>query len=490
MKKKVKNILVIGLLIIGVIAICVGVFFLIMPSDKDVFTDALKQNVNNIKDMSMVGSDSEGIFTLKKDLKVKLSTDTKLTAGDNFGSLDGELYVDSYLKEIYGNLTTTGSGDKNFSIEAVLKDSKLYHKIKDVYSKFYYTDIDLSSLTGGTTVNTNVDTMVVFDYLQEAISKQLDKVEITKEDKTLTLDGDSINTKKYSAAFTEKDLYEILKNTLDKVNDNKDLREALASTFAELDTEFNFGEVINQLDELIKNADTEKTLLTYSICLDGKKVISNDFAISMEVEGTKATIRLVINSYENKNGFDNLDLYVSAMGIKIVNLEVRGKSEIKSEFSLNIANTFDISGTVESTDTKFDLSIKAYMTEGGALFGSDESGEKQEVFSMNLSSLEVAKDKEYDVNLELNMNIDDEEFNIKSTNKLVVVDKIPEIDLSDSAEISEMTEEEKKVYDSLFGGLSNELPSLTPPPYNGEDSAEVMPPFHNSNDSAQFPEDL
>ena len=102
MGRKVKKILIGLFVIIGVIAISVGVVLMLQPSDREIFTESFKKNFNSIKNIQkdndfVLGSISD----LKEDLKVKLSTDTSIESLLDTASIKGDFYLDSYAQNLY-----------------------------------------------------------------------------------------------------------------------------------------------------------------------------------------------------------------------------------------------------------------------------------------------------------------------------------------------------------------------------------------------------
>lgn len=444
MNKKIRNILIVCLIAIGIAALAIGVYFMMIPSDKEIFSSAFKKNISNIKELD-VGSISlfDNISGLKEDVKLKLTTDTSVSAFDSEFKLNGDIY--SYLQDMYANVSLTQDGNETFALEAVLKDAKLYHKVKDVYSKFYYVDLDLSSLTKD---SNSLDISVILDYLEEAILDYVNDDNLVKEDKTLTLDGNEVETKRYSISFTEKDSLEILKAVVDKLKNNKDFYDLFVSGLKDADIDIN--SLLNELDDMIKEADDKDKLLTYSIYLDGDTVVSNEFAVSIKSEETSVTVRLTINSYKNKAGYDNFEMYLSTMGFKMFGIEIKGTSATKSDISIYAMDTVSVTGTMESSNTVFNVSLKGNVK----VETDDGTTNNEEIFTLEIDGKEVTKSKEYDVNLNMNFDYDDQSFKISSNNKVIIGEDMPDVDLSNSAAIEDMTEEEKEFFSTLFGEIS------------------------------------
>lgn len=457
MGRKVKKILIGLFVIIGVIAISVGVVLMLQPSDREIFTESFKKNFNSIKNIQkdndfVLGSISD----LKEDLKVKLSTDTSIESLLDTASIKGDFYLDSSAQKLYTTFDVESNLEK-YSIEAVLKDSKLYHMIKDVYSKYYYTEVDLFSDTNNDEVN--IDFTVVFDYLEEAIIDCVTDDNLTVEDKKITLGDETVNTKKYTVDFTQKDVVNILKSIASKLKNNKELYDYLSTLFTTSTNGESLDEYISMLDDMLKDSDDTDTFISYVMYLDGEDVVSNEVAINIKSEENTVTLRFTINSYENKSGYNNFEIYLSAMGIKVFSFELLGTSDTKYDISMNILNSLSIEGTLESSSSKFNLVLEGNMPES-ALDDSSPSAELKEFLSLDLLVEEVTKNEEYNINLILKLS-GDEDIQFSSTNKLLIGEEVPDIDVSDSADMVEMTDAEIEAFNKLFGNfIDNGLTDL------------------------------
>lgn len=454
MNKNVRSVLITCLILVGLAALAIGIYFAIQPTDKEVFSNALKENFNSIKELGTANKNIFGLDTTKNDLNLKLSTNTSITQGDATATITGDIY--KVLENYYAKLSLTADGYNPIEAELFKKDNRLYHKLNGVYSKFYYTDLETEVKE-----NNNSNEKDLFDYLTDAIIDNVNDDNLTKEDKDLTLGGESYDTEKYTVTFTQKKALEVLRDT---VNNTKDSEELYNTLTAMLQLLFNSSETslvtpdnfdFNNFDDLIENADDKEKFLTYSVYLYGGKSLSNEVALFIKSEESDLTLRLTINSYENKNGYNNFEVYLSMMGFKVMGFELRGTSDTKSDISIYFMDTFNVDGTFESTDSALNINLIA------TTIIEDEEGNqtKQEVFTFNIDGKEVVKDKEYDINMEMIVPLGLEQVQLlKSTNKLTLDEKMPEVDVSDSAPIEEMTEEERYVLDSIL------------PTFNSDDS--------------------
>ena len=166
MSKKVKNILIVLCVVIGIAFISIGMVFVLKPSDKEIFVESFKKNFSNIRNVGKDNVLSLGnISNLKEDLKLKLTTDTSMESNLDTASIKGDFYLDSSAEKLYTTFDIASNLEK-YSIEAILKDSKLYHMVKDVYSKYYYTEVNLSN---DADIEMDVNFTVIFDYFEEAV---------------------------------------------------------------------------------------------------------------------------------------------------------------------------------------------------------------------------------------------------------------------------------------------------------------------------------
>ena len=449
MSKKVKNILIVLCVVIGIAFISIGMVFVLKPSDKEIFVESFKKNFSNIRNVGKDNVLSLGnISNLKEDLKLKLTTDTSMESNLDTASIKGDFYLDSSAEKLYTTFDIASNLEK-YSIEAILKDSKLYHMVKDVYSKYYYTEVNLSN---DADIEMDVNFTVIFDYFEEAVIEHVDDDNLTLEDKKITLGDDDFSTKKYTVNFTQKDVISILKSVSDKIKANKELYDYLSEMFTAVMSGNSLDGYISSLDELLENSDDTDTFVSYVMYLDGKDVISNEVAITIPSEENTITLRFTINSYENKDGYNNFEIFLSAMGIKVFSLQILGTSDVKSDISMNILNSIYFDGTLESSSSKFNLVLNGTMP--GVEEDEELSSSNGTIEFLNLDLLmeEVVKNKEYNINLILDLSTD-VTVNINSVNKLVIGEEVPNIDVSNSADILQMTDAELEVFNKIFGNL-------------------------------------
>lgn len=448
MNKKTKIILLIVLAVLLVGATGVGLFFFLNPkkTTNDIFTEAMQRNIENLTSFK-----NDEIKTLEKiltdeNVKIKVSTDTKISEDDIMQSIKGDLYY--HNEELYG-LVSLFDGINSYDVEAVLKDSKLYHMIKDVYSRFYYTDVDMEEFSNfDTTQSNSLDTSVLFEYFLEAFDDQVKDMQLKEEETAITLGKRVYKVNKISADFTEKASYEMLKKFALKLKNDKNFSNIIDDAMSTAGEDFgSFNELINELDSAIAEADDTMPLFVYSMYLDGKDVLSNEFAITIEAEGTSMTMKFAIDSYANSDNNDVFEVYLSMMGMKMFTFKVEAVSDSKSEILLSIYSSFELNGIIESNDKEFNLEMSAKAPE----YEDDGNLVDKEVFTLSINSEEIKKEKEYDFDFEFTSKDGDIESKFESSNTIYIGAEIPQYDISDSADISEMTDAEMEVFSQIFG---------------------------------------
>ena len=156
MNKRLKNTIIILCVVLGVVALGVGTFLLLSgspKSDKELITESISKRIGSVKES--LSDEISNLFEDKNAI-VKLATDTKLSMNDGYDNQEvafqGDFYVS--LKEIYANMKLAQGLEEELNVEMLFKDNKFYHKVKDVYSRFYYTDAEIPAQLKGCLIKT------------------------------------------------------------------------------------------------------------------------------------------------------------------------------------------------------------------------------------------------------------------------------------------------------------------------------------------------
>ncbi len=441
MNKKLKTTLIICLIIIGVAAIGVGMFFLFKPSDKKILTNHIETSFKNLKESSkefIKGLNNETFTT------GKVTTNTTMNSGESKLEYLGDIYFSSDEK-VYANITIARDNIKK-EIEKYVEGNKEYTKIKGILDNFYYEDlVDDTQIDPKLAEGISAQTEVVFDYLADTIVDKINQKEISVEKVKKTFDGTEYDTKKVKVSFTEKDIVEIIIEVLKKVKDNKELSELIAyaiKNYEELDG-LSLDTMISNLEGRLNDLDNEKEFIAYAVYEYKDKIMSNEYSITVDSDGTAVTLKLTVNKYTNKNNFENLEIYLSAMGINVVEFTSKGQSATKSSLTLYVLNMLKAEGTYEKDGNNFTVSLKANTP-------LDDSS----TFDLEMAFKEIEKDKKCTFNAKMIMGTGSTAINLNSENEIELGVEMPKVDVSGAKSVDEMTEEQREAYNNIYDILN------------------------------------
>lgn len=415
MNKKLKITLIICLIVISVAAIGVGIFFLFKPSDKKILTNHVETSFKNLKESS-----KEFMKTLKSETftTAKVKTNTTLNSGESKLEYLGDIYLSSDNR-VYTNISIARDNIKK-EIEKYIDGNKEYTKIKGIIDNFYYEDL-VTQIDSKFAEGISNQTEVVLDYLIDTIVNKIDQKEISTEKVKKTFDGVEYDTKKIRVSFTEKDAIEIVIDVLKKVKDNKELSELITyaiKNYEELDG-LSLDTMISNLEGRLNDLDNEKEFIAYAVYEYKDKIMSNEYSITVDSDGTAVTLKLTVNKYTNKNNFENLEIYLSAMGINVVEFTSKGQSATKSSLTLYVLNMLKAEGTYEKDENNFTVSLKANTP-------LDDSS----TFDLEMAFKEIEKDKKCTFNAKMIMGTGSTALNLNSENEIELGVEMPKVDVS------------------------------------------------------------
>ncbi len=443
MKKKV----IIPIVIVAALALIgAGVYLSLNSKDKVVFSRVLTKFVENIETSTESGFDNFIPKSFQVDVdKLKMNTDTSLSVTQNDvtqkAALKGELYINQTKNKVYGNASLVVNNETLAKVEALFENTKMHAKIQDVTKGFYYNevDMDLSTVEEGLSKE---DTSKVATYLKEAILDNLKDSDFTSEKKTIELDGKDYDTKKITLNITEKKLLEIMRTFFKKVEKDDNLKKALEKVLTADNSSTNFNEALKELDDEINTASDE-ILFTYELYVYGKdEAVKQVITVAAEEEAN--VVIMTLNSYENKNGFNNYELTVGTKDQSYFTATVKGTSKTKSDVKVDIMAMFVLSGTYEITDKSATLDINITVM-------------NQECGSIKYTLNTVTENKEYEMNLEATIDVETFKLTISSANKIYLGEEMPEVDVTGSKPVEEISEEEQNKLMELMEEIEEKL---------------------------------
>ncbi len=384
MNKKIGRIIGIILLIIS---FCI-IGYLIYNygfSDKNKMFEILSDNVK------MLEANEEF------NKKMKISNKTLLDMGtEGTFSVSGDSYFDYENDKIYSSLVSKIENKEFLTPELYFEDDTLYFKIKEISDKLFY--LKASEEDSDSQYQFNEDQIEeIIDIFKQAIDKNLSNDNFDKEKTEITLEGNKVKVTKYTMDVSYEDAYNIISYVIDELENNKKL-----SYLSQYIFENNTSDQIKQelKEEMFKNNKKTDRLFMYSIYVNSKNIVLNH-----ELEFSGGTIKL--SYYDNSYKSKNLDFEVVYDDVTYIKASIIGEKD-SSKINIDLMSMITLEGNSkenENTST-LDLSIKA------PLLGFEEMGK------IVYEEKEIIKDKEYDVNFSVNINIDNEKVVLTSNNKL------------------------------------------------------------------------
>lgn len=384
MNKKIGRIIGIILLIIS---FCI-IGYLIYNygfSDKNKMFEILSDNVK------MLEANEEF------NKKMKISNKTLLDMGtEGTLSVSGDSYFDYENDKIYSSLVSKIENKEFLTPELYFEDDTLYFKIKEISDKLFY--LKASEEDSDSQYQFNEDQIEeIIDIFKQAIDKNLSNDNFDKEKTEITLEGNKVKVTKYTMDVSYEDAYNIISYVIDELENNKKL-----SYLSQYIFENNTSDQIKQelKEEMFKNNKETDRLFMYSIYVNSKNIVLNQ-----ELEFSGGTIKL--SYYDNSYKSKNLDFEVVYDDVTYIKVSIIGEKD-SSKINIDLMSMITLEGNSkenENTST-LDLSIKA------PLLGFEEMGK------IVYEEKEIIKDKEYDVNFSVNINIDNEKVVLTSNNKL------------------------------------------------------------------------
>ena len=384
MNKKIGRIIGIILLIIS---FCI-IGYLIYNygfSDKNKMFEILSDNVK------MLEANEEF------NKKMKISNKTLLDMGtEGTFSVSGDSYFDYENDKIYSSLVSKIENKEFLTPELYFEDDTLYFKIKEISDKLFY--LKASEEDSDSQYQFNEDQIEeIIDIFKQAIDKNLSNDNVDKEKAEITLEGNKVKVTKYTMDVSYEDAYNIISYVIDELENNKKLSYLSQYIFAN-----NTADQIKQelKEEMFKNNKETDRLFMYSIYVNSKNIVLNQ-----ELEFSGGTIKL--SYYDNSYKSKNLDFEVVYDDVTYIKASIIGEKDSR-KINIDLMSMITLEGNSkenENTST-LDLSIKA------PLLGFEEMGK------IVYEEKEIIKDKEYDVNFSVNINIDNEKVVLTSNNKL------------------------------------------------------------------------
>jgi hypothetical protein len=223
MKKRIGLIIAIVLIVVG----SLGYFGYRYMTPKRVLVRTLNSYKDGIYENNKHSDNINKI--LSKDYKA-LDVNGKMSVdGQN---IDFDIKYNEDSKDKISQLKFDLGIDKTkLSGDIVSTNKKLYLMIKDVFKKYYYTD--LGDIFGDDYINflknnEQLDTEILFDLFIDSIDENISNNNFVGSKETITLDGKKIKTSKYTMTCDNNLNNKIITTFIKKVKNNNDASTTLS----------------------------------------------------------------------------------------------------------------------------------------------------------------------------------------------------------------------------------------------------------------------
>ena len=346
---KVKKIISIVLFCVSIAMITGGV--ILMNSKQYIFSTAMAKTFGNII------NSKEGFINnyLVKDLeninKYKITIDNKITYNnEELLNLTGDIYKD--LNSYYFNVNSN-QNENSISLEALIKNSKLYYRVKDVMEEFYYFDFDFNMEE----TITDEDINLIIKHIKNGVINSFGDKDIDKVKTVLEIDGLKFNTNKLSITLNESKLLRILINVFKEISKDNDAIKVFQKINKDI-TKQQIEEGIKEIEDELNGFDDKEMedLFTLSIYVN---VSNNPIRTEIVLGGNDSpdsvasqTISLIYDSYNNKtnNKTNSLTLLMNAS--VFIELKEEQTSKNNSNITLEINNFEDNQPVIEIVGSK------------------------------------------------------------------------------------------------------------------------------------------
>ena len=429
MKKKGIIIAIIGVVIIA--AAVVAIILWPKKSEKDIYTTAVRNSLS----FSSIDKIKETV-DLEKVLSEKI---IKLTLEGSGVTVDEEKGNSTFTNKMImyagkGNLYLTSNNlinNKALDFEAVLKDNKLYMFVKNIFEKYYYTDMSETNTTDMEKMDLNINKIV--EYLKDSLIDVIENDKVKKENTDITIDGKNYKVDKYAHTFTGEHLYKVVKDFVTKIKNDKELYGQFNSLLKNVNIEGKTLTLDDALDTVVKQAESLKSLgdiFTYTLYLDGDEIISKVITININFGGQSLPISLAINSVKSYK-----EVYVMMMGQKMYEITIKETSENNYDLAIKMLGQEAATGKLVKTDDS--LSVN--------LVGNETLGVKLK-FEANLKKVGESQ-------VEGTISFESGESHANYTIKTEEASDMPTYDVSNSAPIEQMTDKEKEALKAVLGEM-------------------------------------
>lgn len=427
---KSKKGLIIGIVSVVVVALAVVLAIVFWPKGadkKETYTNAIKNSLNfrRVTDNFDVSKGTEDLEKLLEEHIIKV-----VFEGSTDGPESENGTVEAYLeKDHFYILIDAISKGEQVNLSSLIQDNKMYIYEKNILSRWYY--VDLKEAMDNSNGSFNIEAYAKYakyvekaeQYLFDALADQINSKNLVDEKADLTINGKKYSTTKYSYAFTGTDLSEVIKAFIGKIRNDKEITKELNDLLQSVDLkqDITLDEMFDVIVDQSASLKQLEKVFTYTIYLNNKdEVISTEVSIDTPMGAMILGFTLV---EENGRSFGQIS--ASGMGQKLFELTLNQVDDKNVDIRASVLGQEMVTGKITASDNNIKFKIS----------GTKNFPEELD-FEMNLN---LVSELEMNGTITYNMGGYIGNYNIR----VEEVDEFPQVDISNSAPYSEMTEEEK-----------------------------------------------
>lgn len=423
----IKKMLSIILFVISVGLIVTG--FYILNSSKYIFKTVLSKSLDTV--IETIYKSNVILDDFNNSDKFMINTDTKFKMMEQeMFILTGNISVDK--DNFYTSLNSKIKGEEFIKVESLINQEKLYFKFKDAIDKFYYYDfgeiIEILEVENYSSINelTKNDIKVLVEILEKSILQNLKNSDFEKNSEALTFDGKTYKTNQISLNLSEKELRQIIVNLFNNIiNDNKAIQ-----ILQKVDNSITANDIKEALsyfeEETIDSSDND--IINISFYISGLSGIVK--AELLTFDNTKITFDL----YKNNANKNVTNMSIKESNVEVINIKLIEEDDIKTTFNITTFNMMtqdikkmSINGDYSVTDESIVANVKLDY-------------DNQTIGNLTYSILQVAKNKEYKIELKVGALVNMVDFS--SVNTIILNEDIAIVNTNDAENIEEITEED------------------------------------------------
>ena len=363
-KKNNKKMVIPIIVVLCLIGILIGGYFLIFTNPKQVFNKAIDKSFNfftsNIVNLEQKYDSLKGETNFDYEITASDKEQQKLLDVINNIDVNVKYGIDSKNKVFNVNLDTKYKNKDLVDANVIGSDSKIYFLLKDITSKYIFVNVEKYDEIFEKRDNYTENSVKILNGIKSALKKSISDEDFKRSTETIKINGkDEKVHKNYLVIDNYKTMVSISKKFVTSLKNDKDFIESVAKVYdiEKSRIEEMLKSILDSMDNEVV-ADTNNFKIILSIYTKG---FSNSFAgVDIETQEagktlSKYTITKNDNTFEFNFSADGKSIINGTL--KIDNTNETNKSILKEEIVLNISDIGKIKINI-NTNIEYNVNIE------------------------------------------------------------------------------------------------------------------------------------